>query len=89
MNTFKIKWSELAKSNLRDIHDYIKYKKQSPQVASIVKKLFWMMLNLLKLILRDTHLNFTSTLLHTKIIDSKLLKVGSKSSTVFKISMLE
>jgi plasmid stabilization system protein ParE len=38
MNTFKIKWSELAKSNLRDIHDYIKYKKQSPQVASIVKK---------------------------------------------------
>ncbi len=37
MTTFKIKWSELAKSNLKEIHDYIKYKKQAPQIATILK----------------------------------------------------
>ena len=38
MKIFTIKWSNLAKSNLKEIHDYIKYKKEAPQVAALVKK---------------------------------------------------
>ena len=38
MQIYKIKWSEFAKSNLKEIYDYIKYEKQTPQIANLIKK---------------------------------------------------
>jgi len=38
MGKLKVIWSNRAKAQLKSIHDYIKYKKKSPQGASNVRK---------------------------------------------------
>jgi len=38
MSKLKVIWSNRAKAQLKSIHDYIKYKKKSPQGAANVRK---------------------------------------------------
>lgn len=38
MGKLKVIWSNRAKAQLKSIHDYIKYKKKSPQGATNVKR---------------------------------------------------